>query len=57
MMGRISAVTYIPAQEPIAEEFTERMRMLRDENGEIPDYLHELYKWAMECESVSFITK
>lgn len=27
---------------------------MRDENDELPgDFLHELYKWALECERIS----
>ena len=49
MMKKTSAVNFIPRQQPISEEFIERMCRLRDQNGEVPDFLTELYKWAMEC--------
>ena len=49
MMRKTSAVSYLPAQAPVAEEFTTRMRMLRDDKGEIPNFLNELYIWALEC--------
>lgn len=45
-----STSEYLPAQAKVVEDFVDRMVDIRDQNGEIDDFLYELYKWAMECE-------
>ncbi|KAK3858045.1 hypothetical protein Pcinc_035734, partial [Petrolisthes cinctipes] len=40
---------YLPQMDNVAKEFISRIRMLRDESGEVPDSFNtELYKWALE---------
>ena len=44
---------YVPVLGDIADEFIERIRLIRLENGEMrPDFLNEMYKWALECEFI-----
>lgn len=43
------AKKYIPPLNEIASEFMTRIHQMRNENDELPDnFLHELYKWALE---------
>ncbi|XP_011293186.1 probable cytochrome P450 49a1 isoform X2 [Musca domestica] len=44
-----TAKKYIPPLNDIASEFMVRIHEMRDENNELPgNFLHELYKWALE---------
>ncbi|CAG0884942.1 unnamed protein product, partial [Darwinula stevensoni] len=55
MLKPKSALLYLKPMEEVAEEFVERMKSLRDANGELPaDFINELYKWGLE--SVSLVT-
>uniref|UniRef100_T1JKS5 Cytochrome P450 n=1 Tax=Strigamia maritima TaxID=126957 RepID=T1JKS5_STRMM len=45
---------YIGKMHSVSEDFVARMKYLRDQNGEVPNYLNELYKWALE--SIGLIT-
>ncbi|KAH8371081.1 hypothetical protein KR093_006157 [Drosophila rubida] len=45
-----TAKKYIPPLNDIASEFMVRIDEMRNEREELPDnFLHELYKWALEC--------
>ena len=51
MMKPKSALLYLQPMEEVAKEFVERMKLIRDSNGELPaDFINELYKWGLECE-------
>ncbi|KAK4293595.1 hypothetical protein Pmani_033720 [Petrolisthes manimaculis] len=40
---------YLPQMDDVAKDFISRIRLLRDENGEVPESFNtELYKWALE---------
>ncbi|KAK3869375.1 hypothetical protein Pcinc_025310 [Petrolisthes cinctipes] len=40
---------YLPQMDDVAKEFISRIRLLRDENDEVPESFNtELYKWALE---------
>ncbi|XP_055920745.1 probable cytochrome P450 49a1 [Eupeodes corollae] len=44
-----TAKKYIPPLNEIASEFMTRIHEMRNENDELPgNFLHELYKWALE---------
>ncbi|KAM7343730.1 cytochrome P450 49a1 isoform 1-T1 [Cochliomyia hominivorax] len=44
-----TAKKYIPPLNEIASEFMQRIHEMRDDNDELPaNFLHELYKWALE---------
>ncbi|XP_070561250.1 cytochrome P450 10-like [Ptychodera flava] len=43
-----SVTRYIPQMDQVADDFIELMRELRNEDGEVPDFQHQLYKWALE---------
>ncbi|XP_037944182.1 probable cytochrome P450 49a1 [Teleopsis dalmanni] len=44
-----TAKKYIPPLNDIATEFMSRVHEMRNENDELPaNFLHELYKWALE---------
>lgn len=43
------AATYIPAQEEVAESFINRIRNLRNNRLEIPNFLYELYRFTEEA--------
>lgn len=44
-----TAKKYIAPLNDIAQDFMERIHEMRDENNELPkDFLHEVYKWALE---------
>ncbi|CAH1798477.1 unnamed protein product [Owenia fusiformis] len=43
-----AASGYLDMQCDIADDFTERMEVLMDENGHIPNYYDELYRFAIE---------
>lgn len=46
--------SYVPTVQTIADEMVERIRLIRDENLEVPaDFSNELNKWALE--SISYI--
>lgn len=50
MLQPSTARKYITPLNEIATDFMERVHTIRDENNELPDdFLHELYKWALEC--------
>ncbi len=45
-----NVVNYAPVLSEIADEFVERIRLIRQENDEMkPDFLNELYRWSLEC--------
>jgi hypothetical protein len=48
---------YLPALGDIAEEFIDRIRLIRskDNNEMKPDFINEMYKWALECKSLIFL--
>ena len=47
---------YVPALGDIVNDFINRIRFIRQENDEMkPDFLNEMYKWALECESILFL--
>lgn len=51
MLQPATARKYLAPLNEIADDFVERVHEMRDERGELPgDFLHELYKWALECE-------
>nr|QST15058.1 CYP362A5 protein [Diaphanosoma celebensis] len=44
---------YLPAINDIGHEFIDRIRLIRQENNEMkPDFLNELYRWALESVAV-----
>ncbi|XP_049811773.1 probable cytochrome P450 301a1, mitochondrial isoform X2 [Schistocerca nitens] len=53
LMQPRSAKLYVGPIDQVAEDFVNRMVLLRDENLEMPDnFLNELYKWALESVSL-----
>ncbi|XP_037035585.1 probable cytochrome P450 49a1 [Bradysia coprophila] len=49
MLQPSTARKYIGPLNEIANDFMDRVHEMRDENNELPgDFLHELYKWALE---------
>lgn len=51
MLQPATARKYLAPLNEIADDFVERVHEMRDERNELPgDFLHELYKWALECE-------
>ncbi|XP_055679852.1 probable cytochrome P450 49a1 [Lutzomyia longipalpis] len=49
MLQPSTARKYIAPLNEIASDFMERIHEMRDESNELPgDFLHELYKWALE---------
>lgn len=57
MMQPRAITPHVAQISQVADEFVEKMRTLRDpETLELPgDFKNELYKWALECESVGEI--
>lgn len=50
MLQPTTAKKYITPLNDITNDFMERLHEMRDANNELPDdFLHELYKWALEC--------
>merc|ERR1719318_57158 len=45
---------YIPDLDDVSKDFITLMKELRNEDGEIPGFQNEIYKWALE--SVSKVT-
>lgn len=46
---------YAPVLGQIADEFIDRMRLIRSENKEMPhDFLNEMYRWALECKDLNY---
>ncbi|EFX79020.1 hypothetical protein DAPPUDRAFT_305015 [Daphnia pulex] len=44
---------YIPVLGQIAQEFIDRIRLIRQENNEMkPDFVNEMYRWALESVGV-----
>lgn len=50
MMQPQVVASYLQGQEKVADDFVDHIRLLRTANGEVPNLLNELYRWAMECE-------
>lgn len=49
MLQPTTAKKYIAPLDEISTDFMARIHEMRDENNELPgDFLHELYKWALE---------
>jgi hypothetical protein len=48
---------YLPVLGDIAEEFIDRIRLIRQPNNSEmrPDFINEMYKWALECKSVLIV--
>lgn len=40
---------YLNPMQDVAREFVDKMAKNRDKNNEVPNFLGELYKWALEC--------
>lgn len=40
---------YLNPMQDVAREFVDKMYKNRDNNKEVPNFLSELYKWALEC--------
>lgn len=52
MLQRSIGKKYVGPLNEIAADFMDRIHEMRDSNNELPqDFLKELYKWALECES------
>ena len=49
MLKPNSVATWIPSMEECATDFIDLMAAHRDQNGEVPNYLGQIYKWALEC--------
>ncbi|KAI9565465.1 hypothetical protein GHT06_009257 [Daphnia sinensis] len=48
-----NATHYIPVLNDIAEDFIDRIRLIRPENNEMkPDFINEMYRWALESVGV-----
>ncbi|XP_049812226.1 probable cytochrome P450 301a1, mitochondrial [Schistocerca nitens] len=53
MMQPRSSKLYVPSIDKVAQDFTDRMLAIRDENMKMPsDFLNELNKWALESISL-----
>ncbi|XP_033626338.1 cytochrome P450 10-like [Asterias rubens] len=48
MLKPNSVATWIPSMEECATDFIDLMAAHRDQNGEVPNYLGQIYKWALE---------
>lgn len=40
---------YLNPMQDVARDFVVKMLKVRDGNKEVPNFLEELYKWALEC--------
>lgn len=50
MLQPSTAKKYVSPLNDITNDFMERIDEMKDANNELPDdFLHELYKWALEC--------
>jgi len=51
MLKPKNVANYMPVLGQIAEEFIERIRSIRpsDTNEMKPDFIDEMYRWALEC--------
>lgn len=55
MLQPSTAKKYVTPLNDITNDFMERVNEMRDANNELPDdFLHELYKWALECKYLTF---
>ena len=52
-----NANNYMPALGQITDEFVQRIRTIRrPHDQEMPaDFLNEMYRWTLECESTEFL--
>lgn len=41
--------SFLNPMQDVARDFVDKMLKIRDNNKEIPNFLDELYKWALEC--------
>ncbi|XP_022096144.1 cytochrome P450 10-like [Acanthaster planci] len=48
MLKPKSVADWIPNMEACANDFIEMMAARRDDKGEVPDYLGQIHKWALE---------
>ena len=46
-----SAHKYLPKMEKCAEDFIDLMTILRDPQGEVPEFQDTMYRWAIECKN------
>ncbi|KAG8178823.1 hypothetical protein JTE90_015376 [Oedothorax gibbosus] len=53
LMKPAAIQAYLEPMQEVARDFIKRMNDIKDSNNEVPNLLHELYKWALE--SVSFV--
>lgn len=50
MMMRPKAVTvYLPFVEEVVNDFTDRIKKIRNSKGEIENFNYEAAKWNLEC--------
>ncbi|KFM68725.1 putative cytochrome P450 49a1, partial [Stegodyphus mimosarum] len=49
MMKPKTIQSYLFPMQGVASDFVKRIYSLRDNNKEVPHFLEELYKWALEC--------
>lgn len=50
MLQPSTAKKYVGPLNDISTDFMERIDEMINEDGELPsDFLHEIYKWALEC--------
>lgn len=53
MMHPRAASVYLPAQNTVADDFLKLIDLLKDENNEVDDFYSIIYRYTMECETVS----
>ena len=50
MMMRPKEVTvYLPLIQPVADEFVDKIRDIRDSSGTVKDFRKYLARWELEC--------
>lgn len=45
--------SYVGSMQDVAADFVQRMQRIKDPKNEVPNFLHELYKWSLE--SVAYV--
>ncbi|XP_070561097.1 cytochrome P450 10-like [Ptychodera flava] len=43
-----SLVRFVPDLNTISDDFVDLMKAMRNQNGEVPDFQNEIYKWSLE---------
>ena len=46
---------FLDPMQDVARDLVHKIYKVRDSNKEVPDFLGELYKWALECISLGYL--